>query len=128
LSVAAVLFVYRLGWRALRRYRGGSKEGLVLGALLGFTAVVVHSAVDFGLRVLAVVALTVAVGTQVATLSKSRTSRTPRRRGGGAWPRWPWPGQRRRWPSCRAPRAGGWPARRACAWGRRARTATPAWR
>src|SRR5262249_12821365 len=72
LSVAAVLFVCRLGWRALRRYRGRSTEGLVLGALLGFTAVVAHSAVDFGLHVPAVVALTAAVAAQVAALGEKR--------------------------------------------------------
>src|SRR5207248_8972108 len=37
LSLAAILFVYRLGWRALRRHQGQATEGLVLGALLGFT-------------------------------------------------------------------------------------------
>jgi O-antigen ligase len=75
LSVAAILFVYRLGWRALRRYRGQAAEGLVLGALLGFTTVVVHSFVDFGLHIPAVAALAAVVAAHVAALGEKR--RTP---------------------------------------------------
>jgi tetratricopeptide (TPR) repeat protein len=72
LSVAAVLYVYRLGWRALRRHRGRAAAGLVLGALLGFTAVVAHSAVDFGLHVPAVAALAAVVAAHIAALGERR--------------------------------------------------------
>jgi len=72
LSVAAVLFVYRLGWRALRRYRGRATGGLVLGALLGFTTVVAHSAVDFGLHIPAIAVVAAVVAAQLAGLGEKR--------------------------------------------------------
>ncbi len=72
LSIAVILLVYRLGWRALRRYRGQSAGGLVLGALLGFTAVAVHSFVDFGLHIPAVAVLTTVVAAHIAALGEKR--------------------------------------------------------
>src|SRR5205807_2307514 len=72
LSLAAILFVYRLGWRALRRHRGQATEGLVLGALLGFTTVVVHSAMDFGLHVPTIAAAAAVVAAHVAALGEKR--------------------------------------------------------
>jgi O-antigen ligase len=72
LSLAAIFFVYRLGVRALRRYGGHGTEGLVLGALLGFTTVVVHSAVDFGIHVPAIAALTAVVAAQIAALGQTQ--------------------------------------------------------
>jgi O-antigen ligase len=84
LSLAAVAFVYRLGWRALRRYRAQPAQGLVLGALLGFTTVVVHSVVDFGLHVPAIAALTTVVAAHIASLGEKRRAPAPAR---GA-PRW----------------------------------------
>jgi len=86
LSVAAVLFVYRLGWRALRRYRAQSTRGLVLGALLGFTAVAVHSFVDFGLHIPAVAVLTVVVAAHIAALGEKRPA--PVRATTAAAPTW----------------------------------------
>jgi O-antigen ligase len=74
IGVAAVLFVYQLGRRALRRYRGRATEGLVLGALLAFTTVVVHSAVDFGLHIPAIAALAAVVAAHVAALGEKRAA------------------------------------------------------
>jgi O-antigen ligase len=71
LSLAAIFFVYRLGARALRSYGGRGTEGLVLGALLGLTTVVVHSAVDFGIHVPAIAALTAVVAAQIAALGQT---------------------------------------------------------
>jgi O-antigen ligase len=68
LSLAAVGFVYRQGWRALRRYRGRPGAGLVLGALVGFTTVVLHSAVDFGLHLPAIAFLAAVVAAHLAAL------------------------------------------------------------
>jgi O-antigen ligase/tetratricopeptide (TPR) repeat protein len=74
LSLAVIFFVYRLGWRALRRFRGQSTAGLVLGALFGFTAVAVHSFVDFGLHVPAIMALTAVVAAHIAGLGEKRNA------------------------------------------------------
>jgi O-antigen ligase len=70
LSMAAVLFVYRLGWRALRHFRGQATEGLLLGTLVGFTTVVVHSAVDFGLHIPAIAVLATVVAAHIAALGE----------------------------------------------------------
>jgi tetratricopeptide (TPR) repeat protein len=74
LSLAVIFFVYRLGWRALRRYRGQSTTGLILGALFGFTTVAVHSFVDFGLHVPAIMALTAVIAAHVAALGEKRNA------------------------------------------------------
>lgn len=58
LSLLAIFFVFRLGIRGYRRCQGKPEGGLVLGCLLGFTAVVAPSGVDFGLHVPAVAVLT----------------------------------------------------------------------
>jgi len=68
LSLATVAFVYRLGWRALRRYRGQPGAGLVLGALVGLTTVFLHSAVDFGLHLPAIAFLAAVVCAHLAAL------------------------------------------------------------
>jgi tetratricopeptide (TPR) repeat protein len=61
LSLLAVGLVLRLGIRSYRHNQGRPQAGLVLGALLGFTAVATHSVVDFGLHVPAVALLSVTV-------------------------------------------------------------------
>src|SRR5206468_4458361 len=66
LSLLGILLVYRLGWRALRRHAGRSAEVLALGALLGFTTVVLHSLVDFGVHMPAVALLTTVVCAMLA--------------------------------------------------------------
>jgi O-antigen ligase/tetratricopeptide (TPR) repeat protein len=61
LTLAVIAFVFWLGYRACRRFQGRTAGGLALGALAGFTTVVVHSAVDFGLHVPAIALLTAVV-------------------------------------------------------------------
>ncbi|MBY0526628.1 MAG: O-antigen ligase family protein [Gemmataceae bacterium] len=60
-SLLAIGLVFRLGIRSYRNCQGRPEAGLVLGALMGFTAIVVHSAVDFGLHVPAVALLAAVV-------------------------------------------------------------------
>jgi O-antigen ligase/tetratricopeptide (TPR) repeat protein len=57
LSLLAVGLVFRLGYRGVRD--GGSRAGrrLALGALFGFTALVIHSFGDFGLHIPAIALL-----------------------------------------------------------------------
>jgi O-antigen ligase/tetratricopeptide (TPR) repeat protein len=54
LSLVLIGLVYYLGYRAYRRYRDHAVSGLVLGAMVAVTTVVVHSFVDFGLHVPAI--------------------------------------------------------------------------
>jgi O-antigen ligase/tetratricopeptide (TPR) repeat protein len=77
LSLASIALVYRLGWRALRRYRGQPAAGLVLGALVSFTTVAVHSAVDFGLHIPAIAALATVVAAHIAFLGEKRRAPKP---------------------------------------------------
>ncbi len=75
LTLAVIAFTYRLGARALRRYRGRRLAGLVLGALAGFTTAVVHSFVDFGLHIPAVAFFVAVVCAHLAALGEA--SREP---------------------------------------------------
>jgi O-antigen ligase/tetratricopeptide (TPR) repeat protein len=54
ISMLVITLVYWLGFRAYRRYRGHATAGLVLGGLVAFTTVVIHSFVDFGLHMPAI--------------------------------------------------------------------------
>jgi len=72
LSLVAIGLVYRLGYRALRRYRGRSAAPLILGALFAFTSVVIHSVVDFGLHIPAIALLTTMLAALLAGLGTIR--------------------------------------------------------
>ena len=87
LSLFLIVWVYRVGWRALRRYQGSETHGLVLGALLAFTTVVIHGVVDFGLHIPAIaVFATVLVVHLCALGSPIDPSQTdPAGPGGAAW-------------------------------------------
>lgn len=87
LSLLAVGVVYRLGWRALRRHRRRLGGGLALGALLAFTTLVLHSAVDFGVHIPAVTVLAVVLCAHLADLGKARRRRSRREHGEAH----PWP-------------------------------------
>jgi O-antigen ligase len=54
LTLGAVALIYWLGWRALERHANDSADGLILGALFGFTALAIHSFVDFGMHIPAI--------------------------------------------------------------------------
>jgi O-antigen ligase/tetratricopeptide (TPR) repeat protein len=76
LGVAAVLLVYRAGWLALGRRGGGPVHGLVLGCLFGFTTLVIHSIVDFGIHVPAVVVLAAVVCAHLSALGETSPAPT----------------------------------------------------
>jgi O-antigen ligase len=65
LSLLAIGLVYWLGLRAAVRGARGPDGALALGALFGFTAVVIHSFVDFGLHIPAITVLTAVVCAQL---------------------------------------------------------------
>jgi O-antigen ligase/tetratricopeptide (TPR) repeat protein len=65
LSLLAVGLVFRLGYRGVRE--GGSRagRGLALGALFGFTTLVIHSFGDFGLHIPAIALLATVLTAQL---------------------------------------------------------------
>ncbi len=71
-SLVVIALVYRLGFRAYRRYRGHATGGLVLGGLVAFTTVVVHSFVDFGLHMPAIAVLVTVLCAHLAALGARR--------------------------------------------------------
>src|SRR5262249_45811964 len=68
LALAAVAFVSRYGYRAVRRSPPAT-AALALGALFAFTTLVLHSAGDFGLRLPAIVLLATVLCAQLAGLA-----------------------------------------------------------
>ena len=68
LALLAVGLVFRLGWRAVFRYRGRPAGALALGALFAFTTFLVHSAFDFGGHVPAITVLATVLCAQLCGL------------------------------------------------------------
>jgi tetratricopeptide (TPR) repeat protein len=64
-ALCAIGFVYVAGIRSLRRLRGDRSADLVLGALFGFTTIVVHSFGEFGLFTPAITVLAAIVVAQI---------------------------------------------------------------
>ena len=79
LSVLAIILVYRCAWRSLRRYRKRFEGGLIVGALFGFTTVVLHSFVDFGLHSPAIALLATVLAAQLCRPPRERQRRKKRR-------------------------------------------------
>jgi O-antigen ligase len=71
LAVAALAWVYRLGYRALRRGQGSRSAGLALGGLSGITTVAIHSIGDFGLHVPAITVLVTVLAAHLCSLGSS---------------------------------------------------------
>ena len=69
ITVLLLIVLYRQGFLAIERHRGTPAGPLALGALVGISAVVFHSFVDFGLHVPAVAVLTVTVAAFLANLA-----------------------------------------------------------
>jgi O-antigen ligase len=76
LGVLIIAMVYWLGFRAYRRYRGQATSGLVLGAVLAFTTVVIHSFVDFGLHMPAIAVFVTVICAHLAALGARRSPAT----------------------------------------------------
>lgn len=67
-TLAAVGLVLRLGYRAVRRAEGRPADGLALGAFFGFTAIAIHSVVEFGLHIPAIALLATVLGAHLCAL------------------------------------------------------------
>ena len=70
LSVLIIGWVLRLGHRAVRLHRRRAAAALALGALFGFTTIVVHSFVEFGLHMPAVALLATVLSAQICALGR----------------------------------------------------------
>lgn len=68
LGMVAIVLIYRIGWRGLLEHKLGTTRGLVLGALLAFTTLVLHSFTDFGLHIPAVAVLATVLAAQLCGL------------------------------------------------------------
>jgi O-antigen ligase/Tfp pilus assembly protein PilF len=61
LVLAVAFLVFRAGFRAFRRHQGTAHGSMAIGALFGLIAVAVHSTVDFGLHIPAVMLLAITI-------------------------------------------------------------------
>jgi O-antigen ligase/tetratricopeptide (TPR) repeat protein len=86
LTLLALGFVFRLGYRGLRLAGDGGEAGLALGALFGFSTVVIHSFGDFGTHIPAITVLATVVAAQLSGLGASSGPRV-REKG---FPKDPW--------------------------------------
>lgn len=68
LSVVIIGLVFRLGYRAFCRHEGQPAGGLALGAVFGFTTLVIHSFVDFGFHIPAIALLATVLCAQLGAL------------------------------------------------------------
>ncbi|HEY7154157.1 MAG TPA: O-antigen ligase family protein [Gemmataceae bacterium] len=75
LAVLALAIVFRLGYRALGRNRGRPEAGLTLGALFAFTALVLHSFVEFGMHIPAIALLATVICAHLCALGQSAAPR-----------------------------------------------------
>lgn len=70
ISLLAIAFLFRLGFRAYSANRGLVGEGLALGGLFGVTTWVLHSFGDFGLHIPAIAVLAAVVSAHLCSLSE----------------------------------------------------------
>jgi O-antigen ligase/tetratricopeptide (TPR) repeat protein len=75
--VVAVVLVFRLGFRAIHRQEDRPVGGLVLGALVGFTAAAIHSFSDFGLHIPANAAIVTVLCAQLCAAGHGRGGAGP---------------------------------------------------
>ncbi len=70
--VVAVVLVFRLGLRAVRRNEDRPAGGLVLGALIAFTTVAIHSLSDFGMHIPANAVIVTVLCAQLCAAGRQR--------------------------------------------------------
>lgn len=79
ISVAAIWLVYHYGLRAYRRNAKRSAGGLVLGGLLGFTTIVIHSFGEFGLHLPSIAVLATVLVAELVAIGQGGHSHTSSR-------------------------------------------------
>lgn len=75
ISCLAILLVYTGGFANIRKLGQAPDAGLIMGALCGFTTVVIHSGVDFGLHIPAIAILTTTVAALLCTPLAGRATK-----------------------------------------------------
>ncbi len=75
--MVAVVLVFRLGLGAVRRHEDRPVGGLVLGALVGFTTVAIHSFSDFGMHIPANTAIVTVLCAQLCAVGRQRGGAGP---------------------------------------------------
>ena len=75
--VVAVVLVFRLGFGAVRRHEDRPTGGLVLGALVAFTTVAIHSFSDFGMHIPANTAIVTVLCAQLCAAGQQRVRAGP---------------------------------------------------
>ena len=78
--MVAVALVFRLGLRAVRRHEDRPVGGLVLGALMGFTTVAIHSFSDFGMHIPANAVIVTVLCAQLCAAGRQRGGAGPETR------------------------------------------------
>jgi O-antigen ligase/tetratricopeptide (TPR) repeat protein len=74
LSLLAIFWIYRLGWRAYRRGAANWQRGLALGGIFAFTTLVIHSLVDFGIHIPAITVLATVLCAYLCGLATGKVS------------------------------------------------------
>jgi O-antigen ligase/tetratricopeptide (TPR) repeat protein len=77
LTLLLVGLIFAAGFRGLRRYIGRTPGALAVGAMAGFLAIALHSAVDFSLTTPAVAILAAVVVAQLVALNRPDPTRSP---------------------------------------------------
>ena len=75
--VVAMVLVFRLGLGAVRRHEDRPVGGLVLGALVAFTTVAIHSFSDFGMHIPANAAIVTVLCAQLCAVGRQRGGAGP---------------------------------------------------
>ena len=77
LTLLLVGLIFAAGFRGLRRYIGRTPGALAVGAMVGFLAIALHSAVDFSLTTPAVAILAAVVVAQLVALNRPDPTKPP---------------------------------------------------
>ena len=77
LTVLLVGLIFMAGFRGLRRYSGRTPGALAVGAMTGFLAIALHSAVDFSMTTPAVAILATIVVAHLVALNRADPTRPP---------------------------------------------------
>jgi O-antigen ligase/tetratricopeptide (TPR) repeat protein len=77
LTLLGIGLMFWFGYRAVRRHAGTATGGLALGALFGFTTLVIHSIGDFGIHLPAITLLATVLCAHLAALGQETTESEP---------------------------------------------------
>jgi tetratricopeptide (TPR) repeat protein len=76
LSLLAIFLIFRAGYRAFHRLEDSPAGALLLGGLVGFTTLVLHSFVDFGVHIPAITLLAAVLCAHLTALAQADETRS----------------------------------------------------